>query len=62
MQRTRKNSRIEIWGYEYINNPSKREPNDRDVLILQIETAVGHVDNLNFIVEVIDKEEVEYLV
>ena len=53
MFKTRKNSRIEVWNGEYINNPKKRYPEDRDVTIVQIEPA-KHQGADNFIVEVVD--------
>lgn len=44
-----KNSRIEIWGTRYINDPGKRREEDEKAVIYQIE---GTTDPDNFIVEV----------
>lgn len=60
MKRSRKNSRLEIWGVHYINFPDTRDPVDQNAKILQIEPTGA---SEQFIVEVIDTdEEVPYLV
>lgn len=48
------NSRIEIWGRSYINNPVIRNEKDKNMKIVQIEPS-GRGDD--FIVEVIDRAE-----
>ncbi len=54
MIKSRKDSRIEIWSADYINNTKDcRQEADKDVDIIQIEHGVG--DNGNYIVEVIKK-------
>ena len=56
MIKTRKNSRIEVWGANYINKPDKRLPRDKDADIIQIECGCGATGE-NYIVEVLDKKE-----
>ena len=51
MVRLRRESRIEIWNSEYINNKSKRRDEDQYVEIIQIEHGI----NDDYMVEVIDK-------
>lgn len=41
MMATRMNTTIEIWGAEYINNPSARAEQDQDARIVQIEACVS---------------------
>lgn len=53
MKKSSKKSRIEIWGYSYINNVDKRDEQDRNVEIIQIEPVNSPGD---YIVEVIDKK------
>ena len=53
MKRTREDSRIEIWGARYINNVDARYPEDRDLVIIQIEPSRTSGD---YIVEVVKKE------
>lgn len=50
------NSRIEIWGRDYINNPVIREEKDKNVKIVQIEPS-GREDD--YIVEIVDREEAQ---
>lgn len=52
MIRTFKNSRIEILGSRYINDYSRREPEDKDAVIQQIEPG----GNGDYIVEITDHE------
>ena len=56
MKATFDNSRIEIWCGDYINNPERRDKKDINVKIVQIEPTVREDD---FIVEVIDRAEVQ---
>lgn len=51
MTKTRPNSRIEIWGNQYINYPEHREGKDQKAVIVQIERGGADKD---YIVEVID--------
>lgn len=54
MRKSRKDSRIEIWGVQYINNQhDERNNEDIGVVILQIEP--GHSPD-DYIVEVVDEE------
>lgn len=54
MRKSRKDSRIEIWEVNYINNQyGERNNEDIDVVILQIEP--GHSPD-DYIVEVVDAE------
>ena len=48
------NSRIEVWGADYINRPASRAWGDRGKVVIQIETTN---DPTNFIVEVIEEED-----
>lgn len=50
MIRSRTDSKIEIWGRNYINNPYKRTASDMNKEIVQIE----HANNNDYIVEVIE--------
>lgn len=50
MIRSRADSKIEIWGIDYINNPYKRITSDLNKEIVQIE----HANNDYYIVEVIE--------
>lgn len=50
MKKSTPNSRIEVWGGEYINNPPRRQAGDRNVDIVQIEPS--HVKD-EYIVEVV---------
>lgn len=52
MIKTREDSRIEIWGADYINQISKRNDIDKTAVVIQAEHAEGD----NYIVEVIDTE------
>ena len=52
MVRLRRESRIEVWSSEYINDKSKRQDEDKYVEIIQIEHGI---DDYDYIVEVIDK-------
>ena len=52
MKKSCKESRIEIWGYTYINNMDKRCKQDRNVEIMQIEPGNSTGD---YIVEVVNK-------
>lgn len=51
MVRLRRESRIEVWSSEYINDKSKRRDEDRYVEIIQIEHGIDG----DYMVEVIDK-------
>ena len=51
MIKTREDSRIEVWSDQYINNPTHRKDEDRDMVIIQME----YVESGNFIVEIIPK-------
>ena len=51
MVRLRRESRIEVWNSEYINNKSKRRDEDQYVEIIQIEHGIDD----DYMVEVIDK-------
>lgn len=54
MVKTRKESRIEIWGREYINRgEGPRLSVDEEVVILQIEPGN---DTDDYIVEIIDED------
>lgn len=53
MKKSSKKSRIEIWGYTYINNVDKRHEPDRNVEVIQIESGNSSGD---YIVEVVDKK------
>ena len=53
MVKTAQDSVIEVWGYEYINNPQKRQNEDEHAEIIQIE----HGYNDDYMVEVIRHEE-----
>lgn len=52
MVRLRRESRIEVWSSEYINDKSKRRDEDQYVEIIQIEHGI---DGNDYMVEVIDK-------
>lgn len=52
MKKTRKNSRIEVWGADYINLVGQRNPQDVNVSIVQIEPGSKAGD---YIVEVVDR-------
>ena len=52
MVRLRRESRIEVWSSEYINDKSKRQEEDKYVEIIQIEHGI---DDYDYMVEVIDK-------
>ena len=54
MKRTREDSRIEIWGTNYINSIDARYPDDQDAQIIQIEPSSNPGD---YIVEVVKKED-----
>lgn len=51
MKKTRKNSRIEVWGADYINLVGQRNPKDSKAVIVQIEPGSKSGD---YIVEVVD--------
>ena len=51
MVRLRRESRIEVWSSEYINDKSKRQEEDKYVEIIQIEHGIDD----DYMVEVIDK-------
>lgn len=53
MQKISRNSTIEIWGRNYINNINIRAENDKNVEILQIERGSTECD---YIVEFIRKD------
>lgn len=54
MRKSRKDSRIEIWSANYINNQGNgRNNEDIDAVILQIEA--GNSDD--YIVEVVDEKD-----
>lgn len=55
MKRSRIDSRIEVWTWNYINNRELRLPDDRDAQIEQIE----HVNGATYIVEVWNPKEDE---
>lgn len=58
MVKSRKDSRIEIWAADYINNRNDcRQEVDKTVDIVQIEHGVG--DDGNYMVEVVDKKSPE---
>ena len=57
MVRLRRESRIEIWNSEYINNKSKRRDEDQYVEIIQIEHGIDD----DYMVEVIDKHNLKDL-
>lgn len=46
-------STIEIWSCDYINNASKREPQDKNKEVIQCELGSGD----NYIVEIVDRGE-----
>jgi len=56
MKKTRGSSRLEIWDKHYVNCPDIRDPMDKDVILLQVE-SIGDRDL--FLVEVIDGEKVQ---
>lgn len=58
MIKTREDSRIEVWSDQYINNPTHRKDEDRDVAIIQME----YVESGNFIVEIIPKNNITQMV
>lgn len=53
MKKSSKKSRIEIWGYKYINNADIRHKEDKNVKIIQIEPGNSQGE---YIVEVVDKK------
>lgn len=57
MKKSSKKSRIEIWGYKYINNVEKRDEQDRNVEVIQIEPGNSPGD---YIVEVVDKNQKDF--
>ena len=59
MKKTRNDSRLEIWGYAYINNVKDRDKKDQNVELLQIERGSNGYD---YIVEIIDKPNNDILV
>lgn len=54
MVKTCKNSVIEVWGRDYINFVANRQPEDKNVEILQVERGT---DKDDYIVEFIRKED-----
>lgn len=58
MIKTREDSRIEVWSDQYINNPTHRKDEDRDMVIIQME----YVESGNFIVEIIPKNNITQMV
>lgn len=50
MKRTREDTRLEIWGANYINEVHGRLDEDENVQIIQIEPGNGN----DYIVEVLD--------
>jgi hypothetical protein len=59
MVKSRKDSRIEVWSADYINNRNDcRQEVDKDVDIVQIEHGVGD-SNGNYMVEIVDKKNPE---
>lgn len=57
MKKSSKKSRIEIWGYKYINNVDKRDEQDRNVEVIQIEPGNSPGD---YIVEVSIKNQKDF--
>lgn len=53
MKRIYPDSRVEIWGGKYLNNPSIREYKDKTARVVQIEPGS---EPGNYIVEVIDDD------
>ena len=53
MIKSNKDSKIEVWGTSYINEPEKRSEADKNSVIIQIEQ--GDKDD-NYIVEVINPD------
>ena len=51
MKRTNKDSRIEIWNYDYINNVKIRNKEDENAYILQVEPGIN-----SYIVEIVDRK------
>lgn len=58
MLKTREDSRIKVWSDQYINNPTHRKDEDRDMVIIQME----YVESGNFIVEIIPKNNITQMV
>lgn len=58
MIKTREDSRIEVWSDQYINNPTRRKDDDRDMVIIQME----YVESGNFIVEIIPQNNITQMV
>ena len=54
MKQTRADSSMQIWSERYINNVDARYPEDRDLVIIQIEPSRTSGD---YIVEVVKKED-----
>ena len=51
MMKTNPNSRLEVWGSKYINEPRRRQDKDKCAVIIQIEPTP---DPDGFMVEVLD--------
>lgn len=54
MKQTRSDSHMEIWGARYISMTEIRTPEDRGLVVIQIEPSVRPGD---YIVEVVKKED-----
>ena len=52
MKKCHYKSRIEIWNIMEVNNPDLRLPENKDVIILQIEKGQGE----DYIVEIVNTE------
>lgn len=52
MIKIREESKLEVWGPDYINIPAGRNPEDQDKIIIQIEAGTEG----RYMVEVIDPE------
>ena len=55
MKKTHSKSTFEIWQGDYINNINKRQEQDREKIILQIEPS--YYGN-NYMVEIINEEDI----
>ena len=53
MRKTREDSRIEVWGEDYVNFPGRRQGKDASATIVQIEPGG---DPAQYMVEVVDRE------
>lgn len=57
MKKSRKNSRIEVWGAGYVTFPETRKPEDQGLVIVQLEPGSKPGD---YIVEVVDNGKRNY--